>query len=98
VADDEELTDDEEVRRARAERLRRKIDEVLHGEDPPAPQTPREFTDAAAREAAEEARRERAEDGEDEDGDETAIEEEAEDEPEEAEEAEDDDSTTRLNG
>jgi hypothetical protein len=51
------VTDDEELRRTRAERLRRKIDEVLRGERPPQPRTPREFTDAAAREAAEEARR-----------------------------------------
>jgi hypothetical protein len=54
------MTDDEELRRSRAARLRRKIDEVLRGERPPRPRSPREFTDAKAREAAEEARRKAA--------------------------------------
>jgi hypothetical protein len=54
------VTDDEELRRSRAARLRRKIDEVLRG-GPPRPRSPREFTDATAREAAEEARRAGAE-------------------------------------
>jgi hypothetical protein len=54
------VTDDEELRRSRAARLRRKIDEVLRGGGPPRPRSPREFTDAKAREAAEEARREDA--------------------------------------
>jgi hypothetical protein len=54
------MTEDEELRRSRAARLRRKIDEVLRGERPPRPRSPREFTDAKAREAAEEARRKAA--------------------------------------
>jgi hypothetical protein len=54
------MTEDEELRRSRAARLRRKIDEVLRGERPPRPSSPREFTDAKAREAAEEARRKAA--------------------------------------
>jgi hypothetical protein len=55
------VTDDEELRRSRADRLRRKINEVLRGERQPRPRSPREFTDAKAREAAEEARRKSAE-------------------------------------
>jgi hypothetical protein len=55
------VTDDEELRRSRADRLRRKINEVLRGERQPRPRSPREFTDAKAREAAEEARRKAAE-------------------------------------
>jgi hypothetical protein len=52
--------EDEEIRRKRAEELRRALDEPTPGR----PRTPREFTDQKAREAAEEARR-RAEPDED---------------------------------
>jgi hypothetical protein len=52
------MSNDEGLRRSRAERLRRKIDDMLRGARPRRPMTPREFTDAAAHEAAEVARRE----------------------------------------
>lgn len=48
---------DEELRRKRAAGLRQKIDQVLKGGAARRPRSPREFTDAKAREAAEEARR-----------------------------------------
>lgn len=90
------MTDDEELRRTRAARLREKIDEVLRGEKPPRPRSPREFTDAKAREAAEEARREAAEEERREDAEpeaEAAAEEEAEEEP--ADSGEDDSSPSQ---
>jgi hypothetical protein len=51
------MTDDEEARQTRAARLRAKIDRLRGGGKGARPRTPREFTDAKAREAAEEARR-----------------------------------------
>jgi hypothetical protein len=51
------MKDDKELRQTRATRLRRKIDQVLKGQPVHRPRSPREFTDAKAREAAEERRR-----------------------------------------
>jgi hypothetical protein len=47
------MDEDDEIRRKRAEELRRALDESTLGR----PRTPREFTEQKAREAAEEARR-----------------------------------------
>lgn len=58
--------DDEELRRKRAEELRRALEESALGR----PRTPREFTEQKAREAAEGARR-RAEQDEANDDEET---------------------------
>jgi hypothetical protein len=49
---DNEEDDEEEARRARAEEMRRAIDEAATGHSPPS--SPREFTDRKAREAADE--------------------------------------------
>jgi hypothetical protein len=56
------MTDDEGLRQAWADRLRRRIEEALSGEESRQPQSPREFTDAKAREAAEETEHENGRD------------------------------------
>jgi hypothetical protein len=59
---DENDDDDEEARRARAEELRRAIDEAATGHSPPS--SPREFTDRKASEAADQRTPPEAEDAE----------------------------------
>jgi hypothetical protein len=58
----DEKDKDEEARRARAEEMRRAIDEAAEGHLPPS--SPREFTDRKASEAADERARPPSDDGE----------------------------------